>query len=170
MDVAIAEQDDVDPRLLPAEILQPLGLAGRPIGFGPALGFAAKALEQGGRVAAMAGRDDGGDLGQFGFSVLLPQDALEQQRGQAVDQFLFRQAGQFHQGRKISGQLARRCAKAHDVGHGPVDDQAQMADRVDQQGTAFVEGNFVKELGATQLHKHLFLPRPIRPVRPVPPS
>ncbi len=154
--VAVAEQDEVDARPLPVEVFQSLGGAGRPIGIGAALGFTAKALDERRRVAAVAGRQDACDVGQFGLGVLLRQYAFEKQRGQAVDQFLFRQTGQLYQGGEVSGQFARRGAKAHDFGDGLVDDEAQMADRVDQQGAAFVEGDFVDELGATQPHWHLF--------------
>ncbi len=166
MHIAIAEQDEVEPWSLPIEIPQALGRARRPVGIGAPLGFTAKALDQSRRVAAVAGRQDGGDVGQFGFGILLRQDPLENQRGQAVDQFPLRQAGQLHQGGKVGGQLARRRAKADDLGDRRIDDRAQVADRVDQQGASVVEGNIVQELGATQLHRLLFLPGPIRPVRP----
>ena len=65
LDIAIAEQDDIDALSAGAEIVEAVGGADRPIGRRAFLQVAPIALEDFGRIAPMLGRKFGADRGQF---------------------------------------------------------------------------------------------------------
>ena len=162
LDVAIAQQNDIEGLAAGAEIVQAVGSADRPIGRRAFFHRAPVALQHLGRIPPMPGRKFGADRGQLFLGGLFSQDLPGQQiQYRALDhitqirQLVPRVRKQRHHRLAILGNAARLgkiIQKSADLAIGG---QAHLADRVHDQGAVLPNRQLMDKARAAQDHASL---------------
>ncbi len=139
LQLAIAEQQDVEPLARDGEIGNAVRRRHRPIGSRPLLQLPAMRFEKLPRIAPVGLAKLRGERGLFGLRVLVDEDRALVQRGDAAEQRIAVIAETAHQRRHLVRNVLRLTETSDELGNLPVDGEAHIVDRMDDQGAVGAE-------------------------------
>ena len=168
VDVAVAEQDGVDTSFRGREVGHRGRRPGGPVVEPALLGFAAVALQQFERIAAVAGAHQLAETRRLVLRALLGERAPLQERADAVGERIAVAAQLGHQRQRLVRQRPRLGEEVEDPRDLVVGEDAQVADRVHQQHPVRPHRYLVHETGRAQAHRSLANsgPKSTRPASP----